>query len=513
MVLTMRQFGTVAVLVAGTGIWFGEPFLAALGLVWVALTALLVRQEATRHRRLRAAAARALEQASVEHEQQRCIFDALEQSVALSAVDGEVLLLNGAAERLLGYTAEELTAKVRSGEWETYDEDGSVVPPTERPIWRTVATGEPVRDQVMRWRRKDGQLVIVRVATQPVRDVDGVLTRVVTAFSDVTAERAIAHELETTQARFAALVEQSTDLICILGRDGSLVYASPAAERLLGHTDVALLGRPFSEFLHPDDASAVLEAYQELIDSPGSVVRVDTRVITADGSWRNMEIAATNRLDDPAVAGIVANARDVTERAEAAARLTWQAFHDPLTGLANRALLLDRLGNALDRSRRTPRTTALMFLDLDDFKVVNDTLGHAAGDQLLVEVGRRLSSLLRSGDTVARLGGDEFIVLAESLDAPAEATAIAARIIELLAQPISVAGTDVLITASLGVAFDRDHEPDRLLREADSALYRAKALGKRRYEVFADEPDGPKGPATPSSGAVPEDVVEALRVS
>ena len=257
MILTMRQFGTAAVLVAGVGLWLDRPGLALMGLGWAVLAAVLLRQEATRHRHLRETAARALEQASVEHEQQRCIFDALEQSVALSTVEGEVLLLNGAAERLLGYTAAELSEKIRIDDWETYREDGTVVPASERPLWRTAATGEPVRDEVIRWRHRDGHLVTVRLATQPVRDVDGALTRVVTAFSDVTAERAIARELKSTQERFAALVEQSSDLICILGREGSLIYASPAAERLLGHNDLALLGRPFIEFLHPDDAAGV----------------------------------------------------------------------------------------------------------------------------------------------------------------------------------------------------------------------------------------------------------------
>jgi len=177
----------------------------------------------------------------------------------------------------------------------------------------------------------------------------------------------------------------------------------------------------------------------------------------------------------------------VTERAEAAARLTWQAYHDALTGLPNRALLLDRLHQALDGARHTGSVTGLMFVDLDGFKAVNDELGHEAGDQLLVEVATRLGAAVRIGDTVARIGGDEFVVLAGGLASRDEAAAIAARIIAAVGRPVRVAGGDVAVSASVGVAVDRDHDPDRLLREADTALYRAKASGKNRYEVFDDE--------------------------
>lgn len=473
---------------AALSVWQGETVAAAVAVLLVVGAWTTSYQQRNRSFQLRQAVAYALEQASVEHEQQRCVFEALEQGVCLLALDGQVLLLNDAGERLLGYYAAELTDLFRSGEWHEWTEDGELIPDEERPITITSRTGEPVRDRVLVWHTKAGHPITVRVATQPVRDVDAAVTRVVIAFSDVTAERAIERQVEFTQARFEALVEQSTDLICVIDGTGSLVYASPAAERLLGHNDVAFLGHPFAEFLHPDDIPVVSEAYQRLLGTPGGVEFVETRVSTVTGEWRLMEIAATNRLDDPAVCGVVANCRDVTERAEAAARLAWQAFHDPLTGLPNRALLLDRLGNALDRSKRSPRITALMFIDLDDFKDVNDTLGHEAGDQLLCEVGRRLSSLVRAGDTVARLGGDEFIVLADGLEAAGEAAAIAQRINNLLANPIIVRGTELSVTASIGIAFDSDHEPDRLLREADNALYRAKAAGKSRFEVYVDQP-------------------------
>ena len=201
-----------------------------------------------------------------------------------------------------------------------------------------------------------------------------------------------------------------------------------------------------------------------------------------------MEVLATNRLDDHAVRGIVANVRDITERANEAARLTWQAYHDTLTGLANRALLQDRLDLALERARRARELTGLLFIDLDHFKAVNDALGHEAGDRLLIEVADRLVNAVRTGDTVARFGGDEFVILAETLTVRAEARIIAERVLELLAEPIDLDGTMVTIGASVGIAFDEVHNPDLLLRDADIALYQAKDSGRNRFVVFGAVP-------------------------
>ncbi|MFZ6003609.1 MAG: diguanylate cyclase domain-containing protein [Actinomycetota bacterium] len=458
-----------------------------VGLVATVLVLLLVQR--TREAGLNQAVQAALQQVSTAQEQGRRVLEALDQGVAFSTLDGEILLLNAAGERILGYGPDELTAMFRSGEWETYREDGTVLPAHERPLRIAMEAGEAVRDTVVVWHTKSGTAVTLRVTTQPVCDAAGAITGLVTAFSDITAERAAARAVEATQARFEALVEQSSDIICLLDAHGSISYASPAGERVLGHAFGSHVGTSFGELLHPDDIAAAIEAFQELLRTPGSTRSIEARIVAADGKWRHFEVIATNRLEDPAVNGVVANLRDVTDRTEAAARLTWQAFHDPLTKLPNRALLIDRLDHALERSRRGVRTTALMFVDLDGFKSINDTLGHAAGDELLVEVASRLSGIVRVGDTVSRLGGDEFIVLAESLESPGEATAIAARIVKLVSRPMTIAGRQLEVTASVGVAFDTDHEPDRLLREADNALYQAKALGKNRFQVYGEESD------------------------
>ena len=227
--------------------------------------------------------------------------------------------------------------------------------------------------------------------------------------------------------------------------------------------------------VHPDDQAELNETFRRLVLEPTTTVTAEVRVSTTDGEWRHVEIVATNRLDDPAVDGIVANVRDVTERAEAATRLAWQAFHDALTGLPNRALLNDRLGHAVDRARRVGDLTALLFLDLDRFKLVNDSMGHEAGDQLLVEVGRRLEQAVRAGDTVARLGGDEFVVLVESVSETDEVIALAERIGAVVAAPIQLPQGMVTVTASIGIAYDSGRGPS-----TSSATPTPRSTGPRR---------------------------------
>ncbi len=217
------------------------------------------------------------------------------------------------------------------------------------------------------------------------------------------------------------------------------------------------------------------------------------------GNGGVLEVTATNRLDDPAISGLVCNGRDVTERVEATDRLEHQALHDNLTGLANRALLAERL-----KGLRQPRAgrSALFFLDLDRFKTVNDRFGHAAGDQLLVEVAARLRNVVRPTDTVARLGGDEFVVLA--CDVPDEATAvcIAERTCATVSAALVIKGHQLVIGCSIGIAFAGDESPEVLLAQADLALYRAKASQHQRWEFYDAAQAGRLAPTDEDFGAL-----------
>jgi diguanylate cyclase (GGDEF)-like protein/PAS domain S-box-containing protein len=288
-----------------------------------------------------------------------------------------------------------------------------------------------------------------------------------------------------SEERFGALVQHSADVIAIIGADGTLRYTSPAAARVWGRATDELVGAAGLQLVHVDDRSAARDLVTTVRES-GGIATAELRFMNADRSWRDFEVVATNLLNQPAVAGIVLNCHDVTDRKALESQLRELAFHDPLTGLANRALLVDRLGHALARAGRQLQPLGVLVLDLDDFKVVNDSLGHQAGDTVLRQVATRIRSSLRSEDTAARLGGDEFAVLLEDVVSEADALAVADKLIAALGAPVSVAGREVSVGVSVGVALSTalGDSVEDLLRRADLALYRAKTEGKGTPAVF-----------------------------
>jgi diguanylate cyclase (GGDEF)-like protein/PAS domain S-box-containing protein len=288
-----------------------------------------------------------------------------------------------------------------------------------------------------------------------------------------------------SEARFRALVQHSSDVIAIADVDSTLRYVSPSAARVLGEAPETLAGERLLERVHPEDARRAAVLFAEAAAQPRGTVTGSWRLRHRDGHWLFVENSVTNLLDEPTVHGLVVNARDVTERWALEEQLMHQAFHDPLTHLANRVLFLDRVSHALSRAPRRQYAVAVLFVDLDNFKTVNDSLGHAEGDRLLMEAARRLGCCVRSGDTIARLGGDEFAVLVEDADELSDIVMVAERVTEALAQPFALEGKEVFVSASIGIASSTGAETtDDLLRNADVAMYIAKTRGKGRYVLF-----------------------------
>jgi diguanylate cyclase (GGDEF)-like protein/PAS domain S-box-containing protein len=289
-------------------------------------------------------------------------------------------------------------------------------------------------------------------------------------------------------ARFQQLVRHSSDAILIVAPDGRIRFQSPSVVRVLGYLTVDLDGATIARLVHPDDVQHVESFLDQLLHAPAEASRtVDARLRRADDSVIHAEIVGLNLLDNPDVTGLVLTVRDVSHRRALEDQLRHQAFHDPLTGLSNRALFADRVEHSLNRVRREDSPTpAVAYIDLDDFKMVNDTLGHGAGDQVLRAVADRLRGCLRSGDTPARLGGDEFAILLEDAPDVAAVVEVAERVLDALLDPVIVDGREVHVRASIGLALRRDSAttPDELLRHADLAMYAAKANGKGGIEIF-----------------------------
>ncbi|HEY9243741.1 MAG TPA: bifunctional diguanylate cyclase/phosphodiesterase, partial [Streptosporangiaceae bacterium] len=283
------------------------------------------------------------------------------------------------------------------------------------------------------------------------------------------------------EAYFRTLIHDTSDVILILNDDGSVRYATPSAHKLFG--DVPVEGAQLADLVQPGERDEIARALAEMQARPG--IDEDWRITSRDGSYVEVEVRCSDLRQEPTVGGLVLTLRDVTEQRQLERELKYRAFHDALTGLPNRVLFQDRVVRALTRARRTGATVAVLFADLDDFKVINDTMGHAAGDELLVAAGRRLAALAGGTGLVARLGGDEFALLLPEAGEDDTVDTLAAAIVAAFDEPFTLAAGSAMATVTVGVAVSADSaSTGDLVRQADLALYAAKAAGKRQWRRY-----------------------------
>jgi diguanylate cyclase (GGDEF)-like protein/PAS domain S-box-containing protein len=394
---------------------------------------------------------------------------------------GRFEYVSPSVRQVVGHTAEELTGR-------TYhvllvQEPGNVAE-VDAHTAGTLARDGDLSTYTAEVRHADGRVLVLELVERA-RVHDGVPQGVEGFARDITARRAAERALRESEERYRSLFEESRDAIYMTTVDGRFVEVNQALVDLLGYSREELLNGGARD-LYADPADR--RRFRDEIARAGFIRDYETRLLRRGGEPIEVLVSASERrLSDGSVAGYQGIIHDITKRKRAEAQLAYGALHDTLTGLPNRALFVDRLEHAAERIRRGDQAAAaVLFLDLDRFKVVNESLGHRLGDRLLQEVARRMEAALRPGDTLARFGGDEFTVLAEGVSGPLEATHLAERLQEAVSEAYSLEGHELFCTASLGLALARTgHErAEELLRNADAALSRAKASGKNRLEVF-----------------------------
>ena len=411
------------------------------------------------------------------------LFEQLPIGAYRSSPDGRQLRANAALVRLNGYDSEaEMLAAVNDIGREWY-----VDPAQRTEFTRRLERDGHVVDFVSEvFRHKTRERIWIRETAHLVRDGSGRILFYEGTVQDISAERRARMALEASERRFRALIEKAQGLTLVCDEWGGIQYSSPAARSLLGCEPASLLGASVFDAVHPDDRPAAKAEFLSVIEQRSTGLEASARFRHADGSWRHLAALANNCLADPAVAGVVLNLRDVTERKRVEEALQRQADHDELTDLPNRRYLIDRAQQALAYSlTRSGRWNALLYVDLDDFKLVNDAHGHDAGDRLLRLVAERMWNCVRVVDTVSRFGGDEFVIVLQDFEpdlavAGAQVRAIAEKIRAAVAQPCELAGTAQVVTCTIGATlFGAQREPmDEILRRADRCLYEAKRGGR-----------------------------------
>jgi diguanylate cyclase (GGDEF)-like protein/PAS domain S-box-containing protein len=351
-----------------------------------------------------------------------------------------------------------------------------------RVVWLSVAVLTPLTVLLA--------LSAASLATWTTRTIAAVCALVVVVLALTRMWRSMATVQMLTerrgQDRLAAMVEHSSDVVLLIDADGVIRYASPGLASTLGHRPGDWTGRSVIDLVSSEDRDAAATELAKAVRlGQGSMVKFEASLVRVDGQRRRVEATVANLLGGDAVDGMVATFRDVTEQRNLERQLSHRAFHDELTGLANRALFLDRMDQALRASRGDEDPLVVLFVDLDDFKSVNDALGHGVGDQMLRSIADRIRRVSGPGDTPARLGGDEFAILLEDRGGVERAVDLAEALLASLHEPVALAGYDLTVLASVGVAVSAPGMTTAgLLRDADIAMYEAKRSGKSQIKIF-----------------------------
>ncbi|MBI3529956.1 MAG: EAL domain-containing protein [Betaproteobacteria bacterium] len=457
---------TVVILIAFT--------LATMMLAWLLMQELRRRNDLAR---------------SVAYSEQmlRQVLDTLPVGVRVADSEGHLVLGNTASRRIWGASpAQGSPHSAGPRGWRS--DSGEPLEAADWGMARALANGETSRNEVVDIECFDGSRKTILHSAAPIVSAEGEIVGGVAADEDITERRVLADTLRESEARYQALFEHSIDAVFLMQPDGSILSANAQACRLLGYTENELRALGRRGLTEPDDprVAALLDEHQR-----EGAARGELKMRRKDGSWVPVEVSSTTFRDRSGELCASVIIRDITDRKRAEEHIEYLAYHDELTGIPNRAHFQRAFEHTIAASRRQGLNCALMVVDLDRFKNINDIIGHEAGDQLLKQVAARLHTCLRDGDVLARLGGDEFVILMQDASSIDAVSAVANKILEATSRPLVIDEQEFLITASIGISTSPHDGTDlqTLLRNSDVAMYRAKESGKNGFQYFSPDMD------------------------
>ncbi len=397
-------------------------------------------------------------------------------------VDGAYVEVNEAWSKWFGWSRDEVVGRtsIELGIWAN--------PADREEFVRMLQAGVGVRNMECRYRKRSGELADVLISAD-LLELGGEVC-IVGSVMDITDRKQAERQLRESERRFRDFAEAAGEYVWELDVDGRYTYVSRRVEQVLGYVPDELLGRRPMELMPPGEAERVRDWFAQVMRSREAFRNLEHRSMSRSGSQVWQLVSGVPIVDgEGRFVGYRGTALDITERKQAESRIAELATRDPLTGLPNRLLLSDRLARGITAAHREGGLLAVMFVDLDHFKRINDTLGHDIGDQLLREVAKRIGGVLRKGDTLSRLGGDEFVVVLEGLKAAEDAGQVARKLIDALSQPYDIEGHTLNTAASAGIAIYPTDGTDAttLMRHADTAMYVAKSSGRKNYQFFSAE--------------------------
>lgn len=416
---------------------------------------------------------------------------ALDQAATVSITDinGRIIYVNDKFCEVTGYCREELLNKthriVKSG----YHPEHYY-----QKMWATILSGSTWKGEVLN-HKKDGSNWWADVTITPFLNDNNEPYQFIAIRSDITERKNMeevirqkTEELQLSEARFRSLVQHSHEMISILDKNGTILYSNFSTENISGYSSDELIEKNIFDFIHPADFKEATKGYQELLLKPGETLKSVYRLKHANGSWRYYELIFTNLIHEKSIQGITGNIRDITESKKAANQIHHMAYFDHLTSLPNRRFFEKQLTEELIQAKQANLSLSVMFLDLDGFKYINDSLGHETGDKLLKAVGIRLNKAKADNKTmVFRIGGDEFTIISSDIADLAQVNQNSQQILELFKQPFLIDSYELFITTSIGVSIfpQNGNSVQELVKNADSAMYQAKEKGKNNYQVHS----------------------------